>query len=359
MLPELCLALLAVGITAYAVLGGADFGAGIWDLTAGGARRGGAVRALVERSMSPVWEANHVWLIFVLVVCWTAFPVAFASFMSTLALPLAIAVLGIAARGTAFALRGIAATISEARVLGATFALSSLIVPFCLGAAAGAVASGRVPLGNAVGDPIGSWLNPTSIVLGCLAVLSGAYLAAVFMAADAQRSRLAELPDAMRRRALIAGVLAGAVALGALPVVRADAPELYDGLTSGAGPLAIAVSALAGIAGLTLVWRRRFALARWVAAVALIAVTAGWLIAQRPYILPGRLTVADAAAPDGILRMMLICVALGLVILIPSLLLLYRSTLQGRLDERFVPMHERFERQSAGHANPLSKEAIL
>ena len=126
---EICLALIFVGLTMYAVLGGADFGAGFWDLTAGGAERGGRVRGLIQRSMSPVWEANHVWLIFVLVVSWTAFPLAFGAVFTTFLVPLFLAALGIIMRGTAFALRGHAATINEARVLGAVFALSSVVLP--------------------------------------------------------------------------------------------------------------------------------------------------------------------------------------------------------------------------------------
>src|SRR5215207_10597748 len=161
---ELCLALAIAGLTAYTVLGGADLGAGVWDLTAGGAERGGRVRGMVQRSMSPVWEANHVWLIFVLVMVWTAFPVAFGSVFSTLYVPLFLAALGIILRGAAFALRGQAATIQEARTLGALFASSSVLIPFCLGAALGGIASGRVPVGNAAGDPWSSWLNPTSIL---------------------------------------------------------------------------------------------------------------------------------------------------------------------------------------------------
>src|SRR4051795_7816907 len=157
---DLCLGFLVAGVTAYAVLGSADFGAGFWDLTAGGARRGGRVRGLIQRSMSPVWEANHVWLIFVLVMVWTAFPVAFGSLMSTLSIPIFFAALGVIFRGTAFALRGQAATIREARVLGAVFALSSVLIPFFLGAAIGGIASGRVPVGNAAGDMLTSWLNP-------------------------------------------------------------------------------------------------------------------------------------------------------------------------------------------------------
>src|ERR671935_3102984 len=141
MLDDICLGFVLLGITAYAVLGSADFGAGFWDLTAGGAARGARVRGMVERSMSPVWEANHVWLIFVLVVFWTAFPVAFGSVTSTLYVPLFLAAIGIIFRGTAFALRGQAATINEARVLGGLFALSSVLIPFFFGAALGGVAS--------------------------------------------------------------------------------------------------------------------------------------------------------------------------------------------------------------------------
>src|ERR687896_2294012 len=170
MLPDLAAVLLLIGLTAYVVLGGADFGAGFWDLTAGGADRGAPVRAWVKRGMSPVWEANHVWLIFVLVVFWTAFPEAFGSVMSTLAIPIFAAALGIVLRGGAFALKGEAATIGEARALGATFALSSVVVPFFLGAAVGAIAAGEVPVGNARGDEWSSWTGATSILIGLLAV---------------------------------------------------------------------------------------------------------------------------------------------------------------------------------------------
>src|ERR687896_37622 len=177
MLPELAAALLLIGLAAYVVLGGADFGAGFWDLSAGGAERGAPVRAWVKRGMSPVWEANHVWLIFVLVILWTAFPEAFGSIMSTLAIPLFLAALGIVLRGGAFALKGEASTIAEARALGAVFALSSVLAPFFLGAAAGAIAAGRVPLGNAEGEAWGSWTGPLPLVVGVLAGATRAPLA--------------------------------------------------------------------------------------------------------------------------------------------------------------------------------------
>src|SRR5919107_972037 len=226
------------------------FGAGFWDLTAGGAQRGGRVRGMIQRSMSPVWEANHVWLIFVLVVVWTAFPVAFASIFSTLSIPLFLAALGIIFRGAAFAFRGQAGTIREARALGAVFASSSVLIPFCFGAAIGGVASGRVEVGNATGEVWSSWLNPTSVLIGALGVVTGAHLAAVFLAADSRRAGQEDLVRAFRARALGSGVAAGALALAGLLVVRSDARDLFDGLTSGIGLACVVVSGAFGIATL-------------------------------------------------------------------------------------------------------------
>ncbi len=329
MLPDLAALLVAVGLTAYVVLGGADFGSGIWDLTA----RDEVMRERIKRSMSPVWEANHVWLIFILVIMWTAFPEAFGSMMSTLTVPLFLAAVGIILRGSAFALRGEAATMFERRALGAVFALSSLLVPFFLGAAVGGIASGRVPVGNASGDLLTSWANETSIVVGLISVATGAHLAAVFLGADARRAGQADLVDAFRRRAVGSGVVAGAFAVAGVIVVRSDAPDLYDGLTSGAGLVCVIVSALAGLATLWLELRERFELARYSVAVAVGAIVAGLVAAQAPYILPPELTVDEAAASDATLAALLGCVAVGLFILIPSLVWLFRLTLRGELDK--------------------------
>ena len=342
MLPELCLALMMAGLAAYGVLGSADFGAGFWDLTAGGARRGGRVRGMIQRSMSPVWEANHVWLIFVLVIFWTAFPRAFASAASTLYVPLFFAALGIIFRGAAFALRGQAATINEARVLGATFALSSVLVPFFLGAALGGIASGRVPVGNAAGDPISSWTGSTSIFIGVLAVTTGAYLSAVFLAGDSRRAGLDDMVRAFKRRALAAGVAAGALAIGGLFVVHEDVPALYDGLTSGWGLVLVIASGLAGAATLVLVYAERFGAARLSAAVAVGAVIVGWAVAQSPYLLPDELTLEQAAAGDATLTALLISVAFGMALLVPALWWLFRLVLQGRLDQQYEPLDQRF-----------------
>jgi cytochrome bd ubiquinol oxidase subunit II len=329
---------LVLGLCAYAVLGGADFGAGFWDLTAGGARRGARVRGLIKRSMSPVWEANHVWLIFVLVIFWTGFPTGFGAVMSTLYVPLFGAAVGIIFRGAAFAVRGEAATIGEARVLGATFALSSVIVPFFFGATVGAVATGQVPSPDGGGDPISSWTNLASIYTGVLAVATGAYLAAVFLAADAVRAELPDLVRAFRIRALGAAAVAGALAIGGIFVLRDDAPDLYDGLTSGIGLLVVAGSAGAGLLTLVLLFLGRFGPARLTSALAVGAIIVGLAVAQRPDLLPGVLTLSEAAAPDATLVALIVAVVVAAAALIPALGLLYRLTLRGTLDTEFRPI---------------------
>jgi cytochrome d ubiquinol oxidase subunit II len=289
-----------------------------------------------------VWEANHVWLIFVLVIVWTAFPVAFGSIFSTLFIPLFLGAIGIIFRGGAFALRGEAATIREARVLGALFATSSVLIPFCFGAALGGVASGRVKVGNAAGDPWTSWLNPTSVLVGVLGILTGAHLAAVFLAADSQRADQPDLVAAFRTRALITGVLSGAVALGGLFVVRGDARALFDGLSSGGGLVCVIGSGLAGLATLALVRAGRHGPARFTAAAAVAGMTIGWAFAQSPYFLPPDLTLDEAAASDATLAAVLVAMGIGAIVLAPSLWFLYRLVLRGTLDQEYEPLHQRF-----------------
>jgi cytochrome bd ubiquinol oxidase subunit II len=346
-LPDLAAALIIAGLTAYLVLGGADFGAGFWDLTAGGAHRGARVRGMIKIAMGPVWEANHVWLIFVLVTFWTAFPVAFGSVTSTLYVPLFLAAIGIIFRGAAFALRGEAATIAEARALGAAFALSSVLVPFFLGAAVGGIASGRVPVGNASGDAFTSWWNPTSVLVGALAVATGAHLAGVFLAGDSVRAGQPDLVRGFRARALGSGVVAGALAIAGIFVVHEDARPLYDGLTSGGGIALVIASGLAGLVTLGLEWRSRFELARYTAAVAVGSIVAGWAVAQRPDLLPGELTLQDAAASDATLLVLVVSVAIGMLVLLPSLRYLFRLVLRGDLDTEFSPLSAGDDRTQA------------
>src|SRR4051812_5882597 len=311
------LALMWVGLTAYALFGGADFGAGFWDLFAGGADRGAPQRRLIEHSIGPVWEANHVWLIFVLVVLWTAFPPAFAAIASTLYIPLTLAAFGMIARGSAFAFRKTVSSFGLKRFFGAAFAFSSVVTPFFLGAIAGGVASGRVPPGIAAGDVVTSWLNPTSVLGGVLAVGVCAYLAAVFLCADAARENAWYVLSAIRGRALGSAIVVGVVALAGIGVLRADAPALYEGLTGRALPLII-VSALAGLASFGLVVARRYVGARLAAAVAVTAVLLGWAAGQYPYMLVGQLTIGQAAAAPTSLLALFIVLLVGSAILVPA-----------------------------------------
>jgi cytochrome d ubiquinol oxidase subunit II len=316
------LAITWIGVTAYALLGGADFGGGFWDLLAGGPTAGARRRALIEHSIGPIWEANHVWLIFVLVVLWTAFPPVFAAVASTLYIPLTLAAVGVIGRGAAFAFRKSVEELPLRRLFGGAFALSSVLTPFFLGTVAGGVASGRVPPGNAQGNVLLSWWNPTSVLGGVLAVGVCAYLAATYLTQDAARSDEPDLVEQFRRRALITGVVVGVVALVGIAVLRADAPLLFEGLTGRALPL-IVVSAAAGVASLALVWFRRFALVRLTAAVAVTAVIWGWGVGQYPYMLLDQLTIQDAAADPAVLVAVLASLLAGALLLIPSLLWLF------------------------------------
>jgi cytochrome d ubiquinol oxidase subunit II len=316
------LAVMWVGLTAYVLFGGADFGGGFWDLTAGGDRRGYATRKLIEHSLGPVWEANHVWLIFVIVMMWTGFPSVFAAVASTAYIPLTLAAIGIIARGAAFAFRKVSTELWQQRLFGATFALASVLTPFFLGTVAGGIASGRVPPGNAAGSIWRSWWNPTSVVTGLLAVAVAAYLAAVYLTRDATRTA-PHLAEPFRARALAGGVGAGILSVVGIAVVRADAPRLYDGLTSGTGLALTVASGLAGIGSLALLVARRYVAVRVTAALAVTALLWAWGAAQYPTLLPPDVTVADAQATPAVLEATLWVLGVGAVILVPSLAWLY------------------------------------
>jgi cytochrome bd ubiquinol oxidase subunit II len=328
-------AILWVGATFYALFGGADFGAGFWDLVAGGAERGERPRAVIQRSLTPVWEANHVWLIFILVVLWTAFPPAFSAIFTTLYVPIALAALGIVLRGAGFAFRKSIVRLSGRRAAGATFAISSLLTPFFMGTVVGAIASGEVPAdGN--GAPFSSWLAPLPLLTGALFVASGAYLAAVFLVGDARRHGEADLEGYFVRRALGAAAIAGLAAAIGLVELHAEARYVFDRLLDQGLPLVIA-SALCGLALLALLLgsmgRKRpddgrnrpvgRLLMRPLAAGAVVAVIWGWGVAQFPYLLPESLTIGEAAAPDPTLTTVFIVFAAAAVLVLPSLGLLY------------------------------------
>jgi cytochrome bd ubiquinol oxidase subunit II len=309
-------------VTMYAVFGGADFGAGFWDLVAGGAERGEEPRDVIDHSIGPVWEANHVWLIFVFVVLWTGFPEAYASITMTCFVPLSIAAFGIVLRGSSFAFRKTVFRTRDRRNFGAAFALSSVIVPYCMGAVAGAIASGRIPAGGQAGDPWSSWINPTSVLGGVLAVVVASYLAAVYLVWDARRVSRPEMEDYFRRRAIGAAVVAGVLAFAGIFVLHADATYVFHGLTSRALPLVI-LSAICGVGSLVLLVRNAHRGARILAIGAVASVVVGWGVAQWDYMLPTSLTVADAAAPTGTLQALLAATILFVLVVVPGFSLLY------------------------------------
>jgi cytochrome d ubiquinol oxidase subunit II len=324
-------AILWTGATLYALFGGADFGAGLWDLIAGDAEKGERPRALIQRSLTPVWEANHVWLIFILVVLWTAFPEAFGAVMSTLYVPLALAALGIVLRGAGFAFRKSVESLEVRRALGAAFAISSVLTPFFMGTVVGAIASGNVPAeGN--GDAFSSWIEPLPLLIGALFVASGAYLAAIFLVADSRRAGT-DLEQYFVRRALAAALFTGACAVAGIFALHAEARYVYDGLTSEGLPLVIA-SGLCGLAVLALLLRGgRGRALRPLAAGAVVAVIWGWGVAQFPYLLPTSLKISQSAAPGPTLDAVLVVFAIAVLIVLPALGLLYWLTQRELLGE--------------------------
>jgi cytochrome d ubiquinol oxidase subunit II len=324
--------ILWVGATLYAVFGGADFGAGFWALVAGGERRGKRPRALIAWAIGPVWESNHVWLIFVLVVLWTAFPTAFESIMSTLFIPLSLAAFGIVLRGAGFAFRGLAPRVGGRRVSEYLFAVSSVLTPFFMGTVVGAVASGRVPVGNATGDLVTSWLNPVSLLVGALFVATGAYLSAVFLISDARRYGDFELERYFAVRALAAGLAAGAVALAGVFVLHEDAHYIYNRLTHQALPLMI-LSAVCGLGVVALLVRGARRGARMLAVGAVAAVVWGWGVAQFPYLLPEKLKISDGAAPSDTLTAVLVVFGVAVALVIPAIALLYTLSQRSMLLE--------------------------
>ncbi|MEQ8839830.1 MAG: cytochrome d ubiquinol oxidase subunit II [Acidimicrobiales bacterium] len=319
-LVDVVAAIMFLAVVLYAVFAGADFGSGVWDLAAGGADKGGRARRLIDHAIGPVWEANHVWLIFVLVFLWTGFPDAFAQLMRTLAIPFWLAGLGIVLRGAGFAFRKFSASLRWARVAGAMFAGSSLITPFFLGAIAGGVASGRVPAAG-TGDLWTSWLNPTSILGGVLAMLTCTFLAGVFLAADAEGLGADDLAESFRRRSIGVGLVTGAVALMGVVPLAIDAETLFDRLISRGAPV-VAVSAVGGLTTLALLRAHRLRAARAAAVVAVGSIVVGWGVAQYPWVLVDEMRIDDMVTESATLWGLVIAFGLAAVLVVPPLVYL-------------------------------------
>jgi cytochrome bd ubiquinol oxidase subunit II len=318
---DLAAGILLLGATFYALFGGADFGAGLWDLVAGWDEKGDRPRALIQRSLTPVWEANHVWLIFILVVLWTAFSPAVGAIFTTLYVPIAIAAVGIVFRGAGFAFRKGIVGLRERRFAGATFALSSVLTPFMMGAVVGAIAAGNVPAdGN--GDAISSWVQPLPLLIGAMFVATGAYLSAVFLVGDARRAGEEDMVRHFTRRALLAAAVSGVFAAVGLVALHSEARYVFDRLTDQGLPLVI-LSALCGVGLLAGLLRGSRLLLRPLAAGAVVAVIWGWGVAQFPYLLPTSLRIDQAASPDATLNIVFGVFVVAAIVVLPSLALLY------------------------------------
>jgi cytochrome d ubiquinol oxidase subunit II len=320
-----------VAITAYTLFAGADFGGGIWDLLAGGTRRGQRPRAEIDQSVTPVWEANHVWLVLMLVLLWTAFPPAFAAIMTTLFVPLNLSLLGIFFRGIGFAFRPTARRTRTRQIYGFLFAASSLMTPFFLGTVAGAIVTGAVRPGQRGNQP-SAWTSATALLTGALAVAACAFIAAVYLVRDTHYRNLPDLTRYFGIRAGVAGAVSGALAIATLAAMHRQAPYVFHGLLHRALPLLI-VSVASGAVALVLIAAGVIRLLRPVAALTVAAAVWGWAVAQYPWMLPSTLSIRDAAAPTGTMVTELVVTGMVAVLVLPGFVLLYRLQQYGVLSE--------------------------
>lgn len=321
-----CAIAVIVSLTAYVVLGGADFGGGVWDLLASGPRKR-EQRELIASAIGPIWEANHVWLILVVVLLFMCFPPAFALLTTYLHVPLVLMLIGIVLRGSAFTFRAYDVTPARAaQGWGRVFAIASVITPLLLGVCVGAIASGALGAIPAAGGVYATffapWLAPFPIACGVLALAAFTFLAAVYLTVDAQDDVLRE---DFRIRALWSAGAVFVAAFGALGVSYVAAPQVHRALTntSWAAPLQIATG-LAALVAIWALWTRRWRVARIAAPAQVALIIWGWAALQYPAIVPGRLSIAEAAAPAITLQLALWALAVGGAVLLPSLWYLFR-----------------------------------
>ncbi|MFJ5829202.1 cytochrome d ubiquinol oxidase subunit II [Streptomyces sp. NPDC093089] len=331
MTADLIAVVLLLAVTAYACAGGTDYGAGFWDLTAGGTERGRRPRWLIDHAMAPVWEVNNVWLIFVLVIMWTGFPVLFQTVFSAMWLPLALAVVGMVLRGAGFAFRKPTRRLAGRRLYGALFAVASVVTPFFLGAAVGGVASERVAPGTEASADI--WTSPTSLVFGLVAIVTTAFLGAVFLTGDARRFDAPDLVGYFRRRALSCLAALTVLAVVTAFVTHEDAPYVWHGLTHGLGLFFVVLAGAAALATLVMLLRPPSTWMRVTAIGVVASAVVAWGMAQRPYLLPTSLTVADAAGAPATLTWLAIVTLVALVVVMPAVVLLYWLDTHGELEE--------------------------
>ena len=311
-------ALLAVVV--YGVLGGADFGGGIWDILARGPTKV-EQRRVIAKAMGPVWEANHVWLIFLIVILFSAFPPAYAALSVALFVPFHLVLVGITLRGGAFVFRAHGDEASRSR-WGIVFGGASVITPVLLGMSLGAVSAGNVRIHDGVVSVVGApaWLMPVSIAMGFFALAICSYLAAVYLTVVTG----GELQEIFRKQALGAGTVVVLLSLVLLPLLRSRTPHLWSGLSSGPGAWVLALGAVAALASGGALYLRRFKIARTAAVAQVSCLLGGWGVAQHPFLIFPDLTLDGAAAPPATLRFFLYTLPIGLALIVPSMLFLFR-----------------------------------
>ena len=320
--PEIVAGILWLALTAYAVLAGADFGGGVWDLVASGSRARDQRRAVAE-AMGPVWEANHVWLIFLIVGVFTGFPAAFGILGMALYVPFTVALVGIVLRGAAFAFRAHGReAVGDASRWGVAFGAASVIAPFFMATGAAAVASGaiRVSDGRLVSGFEAGWATPYGVLVGVFAVAMCAYLAATYLTVETEGTAL---ESDFRRRAAAAGLVAGVAAIVSLVLAPVAAPSLASALFGRGLPLLI-LALVNGPIALVAVWRSRPRIARFAVAAQVTFVLWAWAVGQWPYLVPPDITIGLAAAPNSTLTALLVVIGIGMALLVPSLWLLFR-----------------------------------
>lgn len=333
MQPEnILLIVVFLGLTLYALLAGADFGAGVWEVNTA-LQASPQERKLMFAAIGPVWEANHVWLIFVVVAVFGAFPAAFAAICQALWLPLLLALVGIVFRGAGFALRSYAAGDQRQQFAWeVVFAIGSTAAPFFLGATAGALASGKLALaadGRFDGNYLTGWLSPMALFTGFFVVVMCAYLAAVYLAREASQTGDRGLTLIWRQRGLATGIWTGVLAMAGVAYVATDAPDLWGGFRERSWPL-VAGSVVAGFASLYALAQERYRAAVGAAAAAVTAVVWGWAVAQYPYLVPPIITIENAKAPANILWLLIATIGIGSLLLFPALLYLFYLFKAGR-----------------------------
>lgn len=318
--------ILMASLVLYALGGGADFGGGVWDAFAHGATAD-RQRDLISKAIGPIWEANHVWLILVIVLLFSCFPLAFATIATALHVPLTLMLIGIVLRGAAFTFRSYdRPDPGTVRRWSRVFSIASIITPVMIGVCVGAVLSGRIRVDRTSGavatDFVSEWLAPFPFALGLFALALFAYLAAVYLTVEADTP---ELKRAFQIRALSAALATGVMAWVCFLLARTGAPIMHSGLAGRDWSLSFHIATGASaVAAIVALWAERYPLARGLAVAQVTLVVLGWGFSQYPYLVEPDLTIHNAAAPPEVLRLLLIVLGIGAILLLPSLAFLYR-----------------------------------